>query len=194
MVHDLTEGSSLNLGNVSEYSVNEPGTHMAYLVDAKDDAGNGLYLLDLSSNAITPLETDQASYEDLTWDEDGERLAAFRGEVPEGKVERANTLLVLRDLDRPSDLQRLDPTVTDGFPDGFVLSERGGITWADESDRIFVGIKEQADERPLGSHDERAKSWRAEPVWMFGIGPTWRSNPSSRFAPRGTGTEHGAPW
>jgi dipeptidyl aminopeptidase/acylaminoacyl peptidase len=147
VVHDLADGSSLNLGNVSEFSVNEPGTHIAYLVDARDNAGNGLYLLDLSSNAITPLDTDQASYEDLTWDEDGVRLAAFRGEIPEGKVERANTLLVLRDMDRPSDLQRLDPTVTDGFPDGFVLSERGGITWADESDRIFVGIKEQADER-----------------------------------------------
>ena len=34
-----------------------------------------------------------------------------------------------------------------GFPEGFVLSELAGLNWSDDSDRIFVGIKEQADER-----------------------------------------------
>jgi len=145
VVYFLATGTSMNLGNVSEFGVNEPGTHLAYLVDAKDDAGNGLYLLDYATNAITPLDTDQATYENLTWDDDGEVLAVFRGKVPEGKVERANTLLVLRGLESPLDLDRLDPAATDGFPEGFVLSERGGISWADDGDRIFVGIKEQTD-------------------------------------------------
>ncbi|MGW8268079.1 MAG: prolyl oligopeptidase family serine peptidase [Longimicrobiales bacterium] len=145
LVYDLASGTSLNLGNVSEFGVNEPGTHLAYLVDAKDDAGNGLYLLDLGSHAVLPLDTDQATYDNLTWEEDGEVLAAFRGKAPDGKVERENVLLVLRDLARPREIQRLDPSITAGFPQGFVLSERGGITWGDAAGRIFVGIKEQSD-------------------------------------------------
>jgi len=145
LIYDLASGTSLNLGNVSEFAVNDAGTHLAYLVDAKDDAGNGLYLLDLASNAILPLDTDQATYGNLTWDEDGKVLAAFRGVLPPGKTERENVVLVLRDLERPREIQRLDPTATTGFPQGFVLSERGGITWADAADRIFVGIKEQSD-------------------------------------------------
>ena len=42
VVHDLGAGTSLNLGNVSEFGVNESGSHLAYLVDAEGDAGNGL--------------------------------------------------------------------------------------------------------------------------------------------------------
>jgi dienelactone hydrolase len=145
LLYDLGDGTSLNLGNVSEFAVNDPGTHLAYLVDARDDAGNGLYLLDLATNAVLPLDTDQATYANLTWEEDGEVLAALRGKIPEGKMERENVLLVLRELGTPRELQRLDPATAAGFPEGFVLSERGGITWGDAGDRIFVGIKEQSD-------------------------------------------------
>jgi len=145
LVYDLGSGTSLNLGNVSEFGVNDAGTHLAYLVDAKDDAGNGLYLLELAASAVLPLDTDQATYANLTWHEDGKVLAAFRGVLPPGKMERENVLLVLRELSNPRGLQRLDPAAASGFPQGFVLSEKGGITWADAGDRIFVGIKEQSD-------------------------------------------------
>ena len=82
VIYDPTQGTSLNLGNVSDFAVNEPGTHLAYLVDAADDAGNGLYLLDLASNRIHALDTDQATYSELTWNEDGDALAALSWEGP----------------------------------------------------------------------------------------------------------------
>lgn len=145
VVYDLASGASLNLGNVSEFQVNERGTHLAYLVDAKDDAGNGVYLLELASRAVIPLDTDQATYDRLTWDEKGQALAVFRGSVPEGKMQRENLLLILEDLGNLGSLQRMDPATTRGFPEGFVLSELGGISWSDSADRIFVGIKEQSD-------------------------------------------------
>ncbi|MCK5653462.1 MAG: S9 family peptidase, partial [Gemmatimonadetes bacterium] len=147
VVHNLASGTSLNLGNVSEFSVNEPGTHLAYLVDAKDDAGNGLYLLELATRAVSPLSTGQVTYARLTWDEDGEALTVLKGEIPEGKVQRDNQLLVLRSLEQPYQVQVLDPATTESFPEGFVLSELTAPSWSDDSERIFVGIKEQADER-----------------------------------------------
>ena len=147
VIHDLSTGSSLNLGSVSEFVVNEPGTHLAYLVDAAGDAGNGLFLLELASNRIHALDTDQATYAELTWNEDGDALAALRGDVPEEKVQRENVLLVMGEVEAPDRITILDPAAAPGFPDGFVLSELAGINWADDSERIFVGIKEQADER-----------------------------------------------
>jgi dipeptidyl aminopeptidase/acylaminoacyl peptidase len=147
VVYDPSSATSLNLGNVSEFSVNEPGTHLAYLVDAKDDAGNGLYLLELATHAMTPPDTHQATYAGLTWNEDGDALAVLRGEVPEDKLRRENVLLVLRDLASPRDLLRLDPASAPGFPEGLVLSELADLSWSDDSERIFVGIKEQADQR-----------------------------------------------
>ncbi len=147
VVHHPNRGTSLNIGNVSDYAVNEPGSHLAYLVDAADDAGNGLYLFEFGTNRSHRLHTDEATYSELTWNEGGDALAAFGGSVPEDKVQRENSLLVLRDLDRPDQLSVLDPGEAPGFPEGFVLSELTGLNWSDDSERIFLGIKEQADER-----------------------------------------------
>jgi dipeptidyl aminopeptidase/acylaminoacyl peptidase len=147
VVHDLAEGSSLNLGNVSDFSVNEPGTHLAYLVDAQGKAGNGLYVLELATNRITPLDTDQRRYSQMSWNEGGSALAVLKGDVPDGKTQRDNVLLVFRDLGRPGGALALDPATASGFPQGFVLSELGGVRWSKNHDRLFLGIKEQADKR-----------------------------------------------
>ena len=147
IVHHLREGTSLNLGNVSEFEVNESGSHLAYLVDAQDEAGNGAYLLELATGAMRPLDTDALTYDQLSWNEEGTALAFLRGDVPEDKEERANDLLVLTDLTRPGSLLRFQPGQDEEFPEGFVLSQRGGVRWSDDSRRLFVGIKEQMDER-----------------------------------------------
>jgi len=146
VVYDLSSGTSLNLGNVSEFAVNDGGTHLAYLVDASWDAGNGLYLLELESNRIHALDTEQATYAALSWSEDGDALAALRGTVPEDKVQRENALLVLSELEAPYRVASLSPGPASGIPDGFVLSELAGLSWSDDSGRIFLGIKEQADD------------------------------------------------
>jgi dienelactone hydrolase len=147
VAHHLATGSTMNLGNVSDFSVNEPGTHLAYLVDAQGRAGNGAYLLELATNRITPLDTDQRIYSQLAWNEEGTGLAVLKGEVPEGKTQRDNLLLVWRDLDAPGAVLTLDPATARGFPRGFVLSELGGVRWAKDASRLFLGIKEQEDRR-----------------------------------------------
>ncbi|NNM03581.1 MAG: S9 family peptidase [Gemmatimonadetes bacterium] len=147
VIHHPGQSTSLNLGNVSDFAVNEPGTHLAYLVDAADDAGNGLYLLELASNRIQALDTDAATYAELTWNESGDGLAALRGNVPDDRVQRENVLLIVRDLDQPHPIAVLDMNEAQGFPEGYVLSELAGLNWSEDSERIFVGIKEQTDER-----------------------------------------------
>jgi len=147
VIHDLAARTSMNVGNVSEFSVNESGSHLAYLVDAAGDAGNGLYLLELATGRVRALDTETATYSELTWNENGDALAALRGEVPDSMVQRENALLVLRNLSRPESLITFNPSEDSGLPEGFVLSEMGGIAWSDDSNRLFVGIKEQEQER-----------------------------------------------
>jgi dienelactone hydrolase len=147
VVHDPASGSSLNLGNVSDFAVNEAGSHLAYLVDAQGKAGNGAYLLELATHRITPLDTEQRVYSQLSWNEEGTGLAVLKGDVPEDKTQRDNVLLVLPDLEHPTRVLSLDPAHAQGFPDGFVLSELGGLRWSEDGTRIFLGIKEQADKR-----------------------------------------------
>ncbi|MFO8175147.1 MAG: prolyl oligopeptidase family serine peptidase [Longimicrobiales bacterium] len=161
IIHHLRTGTSMNLGNVSEFAVNKPGSHLAYLVDAEDDAGNGAYLLDLATGAVRPLDTDAVTYSDMAWNEEGTGLAILRGEVPEEKEERVNDLLILTELDRPGSLLRFRPDRDPEFPEGFVLSERGGLRWSEDSRRLFVGIKEQVDQR------EKTKDRADVDVWHW---------------------------
>lgn len=153
VVHWPASGLSVNLGNVAEHEVNEAGTHLAWTVDAKDDAGNGLYLMELATRVVTPVDTEPVTYDDLAWNEEGDAVAVLRGEVPEDMVERANVLVALTDLHRPEAVLRLDPANATAFPDGFVLSERGSVRWSEDGSRIFLGLKEQREE-PVKPEDQ----------------------------------------
>src|SRR5690606_11315371 len=55
--------------------------------------GNGAYVRGLATGVTTPLDTDTLRYAALAWNEQGTALAVLRGETPQGKEQRANTLL-----------------------------------------------------------------------------------------------------
>jgi dipeptidyl aminopeptidase/acylaminoacyl peptidase len=145
LLRDLGEGTLLSLGNVAEYAFNEPGTHLAYLVDAAGKTGNGLYLVSAELGRIRPLETGSSSFEDLVWNEAGDALTALSGTMPEGKTQRGNVLIVTTDIDDTPSVTTYDPSSDPTFPEGFVLSELAPTRWLGDGTRVLVGIKAQED-------------------------------------------------
>ena len=147
LLRDLQAGTVLSFGNVAEYAFNEAGTFLAYLVDAAGKAGNGLYVVTAADGRIRPLNTGAARFEDVTWSEAHDDVAALRGEKPEGKTQRANVLVVARSVDSASPrVTTWDPAEDGSFPGGFVLSELANTRWTETGARVVVGIKEQDDE------------------------------------------------
>ena len=147
LLRDLQAGTVLSFGNVAEYAFNEAGTFLAYLVDAAEKAGNGLYVVTAADGRIRPLNTGADRYEDLTWSEAHDDVAALRGEKPDGKTQRANVLVVARSVDAASPrVTTYDPAVDTSFPGGMVLSELANTRWTEAGTRVVVGIKEQDDE------------------------------------------------
>lgn len=145
IVRDLARGTQLPVGSVSEFAFDASGTMLVYLVDAAHREGNGVYLLRLGSGATQVLDNDALLYSNLTWNDSGTALAALKGETEEGFTERGNTLVAFRALERDDyETFAFDPTAAEGFPDGSVLSERGGLTWRDDLSMILVGVKEQS--------------------------------------------------
>jgi dipeptidyl aminopeptidase/acylaminoacyl peptidase len=147
LLRDLGGGSLLPVGNVAEYAFDEDGAFLAYTVDAANQSGNGLYVMQVSDGRVRPVDTGEQRYEDLTWSEAGPDLAVLRGDTPEGKEHQANTLVVVRGLDggQPR-VTTYDPSTDPSFPEGFVLSELADTRWTEDGRRVVVGIKEQADE------------------------------------------------
>lgn len=145
ILRNLREGYEELIASVDEFGFNETGTHLAFTVDAADKDGNGLYLVDLGTGARRALDNSQERYARLVWSEDGSALAVLRGEKPEDRVERVNTLIALTDA-TGSDPGRVDFSASDGLDAGWVLSEKGNLIWNEQGTILFVATRPQGDE------------------------------------------------
>lgn len=170
VVRDLENGAVRNIGNVSDFAFNEDGSLLAWIVDASEKTGNGLYVMDPRSGVTRALDTDTLRYDRLSWNEDGTALAGLRGETPDNMEQRANTLIAYTDLTTESLAGVLgnggnggpsrngvfvyDPAADPSFPADHVLSELGTLDWSRDGSKIFVGIKEQREE--VEEDDDRA--------------------------------------
>jgi dipeptidyl aminopeptidase/acylaminoacyl peptidase len=154
VLRNLKTGLDLNIGNVGSFRFNHEGTMLAYTIDADKKAGNGVYVLVLESGAIRPLDSGEADYAQLTWDDNGRKalsgfpkgraLAVLKGKKPEKSVQKENELLVFMGLDTGKSAKIVyNPSEDEAFLEGMVLSENGELTWSEDNSRIYCGIKEQ---------------------------------------------------
>jgi dipeptidyl aminopeptidase/acylaminoacyl peptidase len=157
VLRNLKTGLDLNIGNVGSFSFNHRGSMLAYTIDADKKAGNGVYVLVLDSGTIRPLDSGEADYAQLTWDDNGREplagyekgnaLAVLKGKKPEKSVQKENGLLIFEGLGTDT-LGKIiyNPSDDEDFPEGMVLSENGELSWSEDNSRIFCGIKEQEQE------------------------------------------------
>ena len=140
IVIDLASGHQQNWGNVTEFAFNHRGNLLARIVSARDGYGNGVYLHHLDTGVVTALDTSDSHYFQLTWAKEEDWLAALRGKQEKGFEEKENVLVVFPDL---ASLRVFDPGEADGFPPGYVVSEKGELRWSKDGTRVFFGIKRQ---------------------------------------------------
>ncbi|MEE8605104.1 MAG: prolyl oligopeptidase family serine peptidase, partial [Candidatus Aminicenantaceae bacterium] len=104
-----------------------------------------------------PLDSGEADYAQLTWDDQGRKalagfqkgnaLAVLKGKKPEKSVQKENQLLIFVGLDTDTSAKIIyNPADDKDFPEGMVLSEKGELTWSEDNARIYCGIKEQETE------------------------------------------------
>ncbi len=151
ILHSLKDGPTLNLGNVSQFAFNKPGTHLAYIVDADGKSGNGLYLLTLNTGSMHPLDTGESDYSRLTWDEEGTAVAALKGTEEEDKFQKSNVLLAFTGIDQNRvAAASYDPKNDPEFPEDMVISQFGSLFWDKDATSVFLGIKEQKEKAKPG--------------------------------------------
>ena len=168
IVRDLRSGNSLNFGNVDEFAFNDASTLLAYVVDASNHQGNGLFLYDAAKGTVSTLSSAALEYNQLTWDKNGTALAVLKGEKKKGNIQRDNALLVFTGVGTLKQTAiELDPAKEKVLPEGFVVSELSPITFSKDDSRVFFGLKEQEAEAPK-SDDPQANvdvwHWKDEDV------------------------------
>lgn len=154
LLKNLLSGAEMNIGNVAEYAFNKKGTQLAYSVDAADQIGNGVYVLDLNSFSLQVLDTDAKNYSQLAWDDKntnrinweqkGDRLAVLKGEKVDTLIHNVNSLLVFTDLDKTEPHKMVfDPNADADFPENMVISSNGALRFSDNGQLVLFGIDDQ---------------------------------------------------
>ncbi len=169
---NLTSGILKNIGNVSEYSVNKPGSRLAYIVNAENKKGNGVELVNLSDYTITFVDNDTCTYRNLVWDREGTSLAFLKAFSDTGYVEENHALFLYRNIPVKPELKRYNPSTDKSFPAKMRISNNFRPVISDDSRTVFFGVynwtvKEKNTRKP----DESVKlpgvdiwHWKDDPV------------------------------
>lgn len=148
VVHDLKTGFDQFLGSVNEAAFNQKAELLAYTVDAAEKDANGLYVVDLRSNRVQPLDGDSKNYSRLAWSESGRALAVIKGLEVEKKTEKENVLVAFPDVygllaDPAEAVPAILDTTVAGFPKGHVVSEKRDLVWSADGKLVLFGTREQ---------------------------------------------------
>jgi len=161
ILHQLSTGDELNIGNVSEFAFNKPGTYLAFTIDASEKTGNGLQLRDMSTGSVTPIDSAKATYKSISWTDKGDGLAVLKGLDDKAYEDKPYRLVGAKDLSTSQFTKvEFDPKSDASFPTGMFISGSRKPAWTDDLAALSFGIHE-AKKKKAGS--ERQSEERSGP-------------------------------
>ena len=142
VVRDLVSGLDTHFGRVGSFSWSEKGAWLAMTVDAPDRAGNGLRVVDARTGKMQTLDSGEADYVGMTWREDSADLAVMRKQIHGDDEDATFTILAWRGLNRKDPrTSRYDHLEDEAFPEDLRVVDFDGLTWSEEGDAVFFGLK-----------------------------------------------------
>jgi len=142
VLHELKTNAEINIGNVSEFAFNKSGKTLAMVIDAADQAGNGVQLRDMTSGVVSSLDTDKAFYERLSFTEEGDALLVLQGhdEITAWK-DRLFAVIGWTGFDKGAPKKvAYDSTKDTTFPKEMSISNNRTPSWTESRDAILFGI------------------------------------------------------
>jgi dipeptidyl aminopeptidase/acylaminoacyl peptidase len=141
ILRELKSGVEINIGNVSEFAFNKSGKSLAMIIDAADQAGNGIQIRDMDAGSVTSLETDKAFYERLAWTREGDALVALKGKDDRQWRERLFAVVGFTGFGAGAPKRvSYDPSADKTFPAGMSISGNRAPQWTEARDAISFGI------------------------------------------------------
>jgi acetyl esterase/lipase len=151
ILHELSTGAELNVGNVNEFAFDKEGDFLAFTIDATDKLGNGVVLHNMTTGALLPLDSGKASYERLSWTEKGDGLAVLKSVEDKRYKDKVYAVIGFTKFGdgKPAKVV-YEPAADKGFPDGMGVSPNRTPAWTEDLSAITFGIRKpkKADAKP----------------------------------------------
>ncbi len=144
VVMELTSGTELSVGNVSDFAFNKVGDRLAWIVDAQDKLGNGVELRNMETGVVRGLDTAKAVYRSLTWTEKGDGLAVVRGKDDKHWEGKMYSVLAFKNFNDQAAPEKyvFDPAADSDFPKDMTVSPERHPTWMADLATVTFGIRE----------------------------------------------------
>ncbi|MCS5490544.1 S9 family peptidase [Algoriphagus limi] len=140
LIYHLASEKTQNVGNVADFAFNKAGTYLAYTVDAANQSGNGLYLMNLSANSMQILDSDKASYRSLAWTEKGDAFAALKMVKDKKYKQDKGQVVGVKNLAAPQVTVYNPEKDSVNFDQAYTISPNRRPMWSEDLTRLFYGI------------------------------------------------------
>lgn len=137
----LASGTQMNIGNVAEFSFDDSGNHLAWVIDTPSGAGNGVQMRIMDSGVVMPLESSEHSYERLRWTDEGDGLTVLKGVDNEDYEDPLFSVVGFKDFGAAMPTKvSFDPAESTGFPEGMTVADSRTPTFSDDLGMLIFGI------------------------------------------------------
>ena len=144
VLRNLSDGSERTFPDALEYTLSKDARSLVFTVSSKKEETNGAFAVTTSTaDAPVALLTGKGKYTKLTWDENQTQLVLLSDR---DDAASAQPRFKLYRWDRKSaPAVELVSTATQNFKPGYVLSERGAITFSLDGSKVFFGVAPPAE-------------------------------------------------
>jgi dipeptidyl aminopeptidase/acylaminoacyl peptidase len=144
ILRNLADASERTFADVAEFSFAEDGKQLVYAVSARDTAKNGIFAAAPGAGDPAALLAGKGKYQKLTWDENQTQMVFLSdrddaaSKPPKQKLYR---------WDRLGAAVELVSAATPGFRAGFVISDKGTLSFSKDGSRVFFGVAPPAEQK-----------------------------------------------
>lgn len=142
LLYELATGTLTNVGNVSEFAFDRSGRWLGYVIDAREQFGNGVQLRDLNTGVTFSIDAGKALYRRFAWTD---TLAAFgflKGTVDSAGTDTLWTAMGVTGIGLPTrKLSAVGFNADVALPDGMEVSPDRTPRWTERMDAMIIGLR-----------------------------------------------------
>ncbi len=138
---ELATHTPFNVGNVADFAFDDKGRWLAYVIDARDQAGNGIQLRELATGVVKSIDAGKALYRRLAWSDTLPALAFLKGTIDSSATDTTWAALGLSRVG--SAAQQMIAVGSGGkvtLPSGLQVSPNRTPRWLEQQDGLVIGL------------------------------------------------------
>lgn len=156
IVRELATGRDTTFGNVSEFTWQDKGPLLAFIISADDKTGNGVQLFDPASSSLRVLDSASAAYAGLTWRKEADDLVVLRAKTDDRRDGATNLALAWIGAAAAAPVKHtFDPTADRALAAGMRTVSFRRPAWSDDGETVFLGLARWAEKPARAAAGEK---------------------------------------